>query len=204
MAVQGNVVILSKTLMSEGICVGAWDVANEKMIRLLDEKAQRLSRSAPYEIGECYAITYSPHYRINPPHTEDVAVYEHNYLDTLDEDDFNNLVSSLCDEDIHLSELFDGKLVWDGSGYMEPDDTTGYSVQIATLDCSLTKNGNYYEHSRFGASARKIRYVGARPLAELPYRLPAGTRIRFSLARFWDKDGDGKLRAYLQLSGIYE
>ncbi|WP_323148543.1 hypothetical protein [Pseudomonas oryzihabitans] len=204
MAIQGNVVILSKTLMAEGVCVGAWDVANERMLRLLDEKAQRLSNGAPYEIGQCYMIKYAPHYRIIPPHTEDAAVYEYNYLDTLDEDDFDNLISSLCDEAIDLEDLFDGKIVWDGSGHMEPDDTTNYSVQIATLNCSLTKNGNYFENSRFGTASKRIRYVGARPLAELPNRLSAGTRIRFSLARFWDKDKDGKLRAYLQLSGIYE
>ncbi|GAC1036755.1 hypothetical protein thsps117_15120 [Pseudomonas sp. No.117] len=190
--------------MAEGVCVGAWDVANERMLRLLDEKAQRLSHGAPYEIGQCYTIKYALHYRITPPHTEDAAVYEYDYLGALDEDDFDGLISSLCDEAIDLEDLFDGKIVWDGSGYMEPDNTTNYSVQIATLNCSLKKNGDYFENSRFGTASKRIRYVGARPLAELPNRLSAGTRIRFSLARFWDKDKDGKFRAYLQLSGIYE
>jgi hypothetical protein len=204
MAVNTNIVVLSRTLMSGGVCVGALDVVNDKMLRLLDDKAHKLLPDAPYQVGQCYAIKYAQHYNIRAPHTEDAAVYEFNYLDDLEENDFDELISSLCNDNLSLEELFDGKLLWDGSAHMEPGDTTDYSVQIATLDCDLTKSGDYFESFSWGAPTKRIKYVGARPLADLPNKLTAGTRIRFSLARFWDKDKDGNLRAYLQLSGIYE
>lgn len=204
MAVTTNIVVLSKTSMTGGVCVGAWDESNRKMLRLLDDKAQRLASDAPYQIGQCYQITYAPHYNIRPPHTEDAAVYESAYIGDLNDEDFDTLISSLCDEDLSLDDIFDGKLIWDGSAHMEPSNTTNYSVQIATLDCALVKSGDYFEHFSWGASTKRIKYVGVRPLADLPSTIAAGTRIRFSLARFWDREKDGVLRAYLQLSGIYD
>jgi hypothetical protein len=203
MAVSSNVVILTRTLMNGGVCVGAFDVINNRMLRLLTEKGQRLPQDAPFMVGEAYEVTYATHYHIKNPHTEDVAVYAYRYLDEVDVDSFEDLIESLCEQDLSLEEIFDGDLIWNTSAYMTPANCTDYSVQIATLTCDLTKNGEYYEYASWGNQSKKIKYVGIQPIENLPMRIIAGTPIRFSLARFWDKDHDGVLRAYLQISGIY-
>lgn len=203
MAEFGNVVILTRTIMKDGVCVGAWDVNNDRMLRLLNEKGHKLSDEAPFQVGEAYKIKYATHYNITKPHTEDVAVYQYTYLDEVETKDFNDLIEFLCIQDLALEELFDGVLIWEGSAHMTPDNCTDYSVQIATLTCELTKSGEYYEQFIWGHPTKRIKYVGALPIDELPSCLPPGTPIRFSLARFWDRHKDGTYRAHLQLSAIY-
>ncbi|GAB7259294.1 hypothetical protein [Dickeya ananatis] len=113
MSISANVVILSKTKMSgDHICVGAYDIDNETMIRLLDSRAGTLDCDAPYEIGELYHITYARRYVINSPHVEDVAVYQYQIQspDVLIENYgvnwFNDIAYELCDSVESLENIF--------------------------------------------------------------------------------------------------
>ncbi|MDL0434053.1 hypothetical protein QPM17_23210 [Marinobacter sp. TBZ242] len=195
------VVIMTRTAMSGGICVGAYDVVNEKMIRLLDNRAGRLTADAPYQIGEVYSMVYAERYNLIPPHAEDVAVYEAEYRGECPDDYFDGLVNDVTVFSVRLSELFDGKLHWESSGFILEDDLPGYSVQIATLQHPLMRDDDYFRSLGLGGRKR-IKYVGEKPIRYLPMIIQPGVKIRFSLARFWDK-GDGVKRAYLQISGIY-
>lgn len=195
------VVIMTRTVMSGGVCVGAYDLVHKKMIRLLDNRAGRLSENAPYQIGEVYSMVYAERYKITPPHAEDVAVYEAEYSRVCEDELFYNLVDELTYFGIGLTELFDGKLHWESSGFILDDDIPSYSVQIATLRYPLIKDGEYFKKSGFGGEKR-IKYVGEKPIHRLPSIISPGVKVRFSLARFWNK-GDGIYRAYLQISGVY-
>lgn len=195
------VVIMTRTVMSGGVCVGAYDVVNEKMIRLLDHRASRLAADAPYQIGEIYSMVYAERYNLIPPHAEDVAVYEAEYRKECTDDYFDDLVNGMTVFSIRLSDLFDGKLHWESSGFILEDDLPGYSVQIATLQYPLIRDDDYFRRLGLG-SGKKIKYVGEEPIRRLPMMIQPGVKVRFSLARFWDK-GDGVRRAYLQISGIY-
>lgn len=197
-----EVVILTRTLMAGGVCVGAYDVTNRKMIRLLGPTANRLMAEAPYEVGEFYSMVYAVRYQLSAPHTEDVAVYEAECLGEYEADDFEELIDSLTDELKNPSELFDGKPKWEPSGFISPDDASSFSVQIASLECDLVKSGEHFEQKKWGVTIKKMKYVGQKPISQLPSIIRAGSRIRFSLARFWDK-GDGVTRAYIQISGVY-
>ena len=197
-----EVVILTRTLMAGGVCVGAYDVANSKMIRLLGPTANRLTAEAPYEVGEVYSMAYAVRYKLSAPHTEDVAVYEAKCLGEYDTDDFDGLIDSLTDELVNPGELFDGKPKWEPSGFILPDDSPSFSVQIASLECDLVKNGEHFEQKKWGVTIKRMKYVGEKPISQLPSIIRSGRRVRFSLARFWDK-GDGVERAYLQISGVY-
>lgn len=203
--VNSEVVILSKTKMSgNNICVGAYDVLNKIMLRLLSDRAGALNVNYPYEIGQAYEITYEGRYKLDRPHTEDVAVYAFKGIPPTPAHDLDELTAELSIICPDLTSIFDGKLCWEnGSGFIEEQDNIGYSVQIVRLECPLHKEGDYYVEKRFGISIRKVKYVGFLGIGNMPQSIPGGTKIRFSLARLWDKNEDGNRRAYLQLSGIY-
>jgi hypothetical protein len=204
-ATKSEVVIVSKTRMSENkICVGAYDIFNNRMLRLLSDTAGPLNDNYPYEIGQAYKMTYESRYKVTPPHTEDVAVYDYVEIEPTADHDLDAITSGLAIQCAELSNLFDGALRWEnGSGFVEEENNLGYSVQIATLGHPLSKDGDYYVQRRFGLAISKVKYVGHLSFDDMLQVIPSGTKIRFSLARLWDKNGDGNRRAYLQLSGIY-
>lgn len=204
MSIKSNVVILSKTKMSNPhVCVGAYDIEHNRMLRLLGSKTERLLDTCPYEIGQLYDMTYGPKYKIEFPHTEDVAVYESNLLSE-HFDYFDDLTEHLAKKDINLDDLFNGLLKWENSkGYLaEEDKMIDHSVAIATLNYSLVRMGDCYSTNDI-FNRKMVKYVGYRDIQQLPRVINAGTKIRFSLPRMWDMNNDGNKRSYLQLSGIY-
>ncbi|WP_449649197.1 hypothetical protein [Rahnella aceris] len=201
--INANIVILSRTKMSgENICVGAFDLENEVMIRLLDDKARALTTGHPFQIGESYHIRYAQRYQRIPPHIEDVAVYEYQKISD-DPAVLDAVVEEKCISNLDLTQVFSGKLLWDNQkGYALESDPPSHSVQIVSINSNLIRSGEYYECGGV-LNKRQIKYVGELPITSLPPIIEAGTPIRLSLARPWDKNGDGIKRCYLQLSGAY-
>lgn len=205
MATTARVVILSRTKMSaSNICVGGYDIDNNVMLRLLSDKAGALNDTYLYQVGETYEVTYMPRYQIEEPHTEDVAVYKYVKIQTVPGCDLSALTSLLTLKNLNLQDLFDGKLCWENdSGYIAESNNVKYSVTIATLKIDLYKEGSYYLNKKWGIQINKIKYVGDLSIDSMPNIIHSGTKIRFSLARMWDINKDGKRRSHLQLSGIY-
>lgn len=198
-----EVVILTKTQMAGGVCVGAYDSDNERMIRLLDNRAGRLGTDAPYEVGQTYSMTYAVRYQLIAPHVEDVAVYEATNTGSLNSAELRDLALSLSSGTLKISELFQGKLSKNGSWFASQEDCPDFSVQIVKTRIPMFKDGpQHFKEVGLGASGR-VKYVGSAPFARLPLIIATGTPVRYSLARFWDK-GDGVMRAYLQLSAAYK
>lgn len=206
MSTKSRIAILSKTKMSANyICVGGFDIDNNRMLRLLGPRTERLTEDYPYEIGQLYEMTYAPKHNIEPPHSEDVAVYDYHLIDD-NYEDFNELTDHLSSDlkNIRLDDLFDGKLRWENhKGYLTEEDNVDHSVEIATLNYPLRKLGDEYICGDI-FNRKKVKYVGYKDISELPIVINAGTKIRFSLPRMWDRNNDGDRRSYLQLSGIYE
>jgi hypothetical protein len=213
MATVSNIVILSRTKMAgDKICVGGYCCTNDKYVRLLSEKAQALHSDEPYEIGDIYRIKYAPLYanRIEPPHIEDIVIYEQRFIETLDKDVFmDKYINELSIECDHIKNLFEEKLHWTNSkGYLLESDIPSSSVVIARLSHTLEKKKDedsffYIDRSiKFFPQTYAVKYVGEEEYSG-NIVLPAGTAIRFSLARWWDMKGNGEYRSYLQLSGFY-
>lgn len=203
--ITSKVIILSRTKMSGiNVCVGAFDIANNRMLRLLNNNAGALTQDCPFHIGETYTIKYETRYRICPPHTEDVAVYEFVQMQEIDGFDLASVTSSLSSTHLTLDTIFDGKLIWENQkGYVSENNITDYSVTITSLGYDLTKDLDCYVHRHWGLVQKSIKYVGSLDITSMPQTITAGTKIRFSLARLWDMRKDGNRRAYLQLSGVY-
>lgn len=213
MGVISNVIILSRTKMSgDKICVGGYCSRHNRYVRILSDTAKALHADEPYQIGEVYELEYAPLYanRIVLPHIEDIVVYKQSFIETLDEDVFmDEYINELSIECDHIKNLFEEKLNWtNNKGYLLESDIPSSSVVIAKLSHKLEKKKDedsffYIDRSRnFLPQQYAVKYVGEEQYSE-DIVLPAGTAIRFSLARWWDMNKDGKHRSYLQLSGFY-
>lgn len=127
----------------------------------------------------------------------------------MNQDDLlNNVATPLSIGPLHIKGLFEDKLKWENNkGYLLKSAIPASSVVIAKLSHSLEKRQIeddfcYTDKSGLLPKTYAVKYVGERSLSG-NIILPAGTPIRFSLARWWDKNKDEKLRSYLQLSGFY-
>ncbi|MBU0252541.1 dual OB domain-containing protein [Enterobacter hormaechei] len=199
-----DVIILSRTKMSgEKICVGGLDLNSGEMLRLLDNTASALTSKFPYKIGETYTIEFAPRRYRTSPHIEDVAVYDYKLAKAYNKTDLDTIVYQKAESCGDLRDLFSGKLLWNNNkGYALEANPPAFSVQIATLNKILVKNGTDYQE--FGYSnPRRVKYVGELDMSKMPTIINTGTPVRFSLARPWDKDGNGVKVCYLQLSGVY-
>ena len=99
MGIVSKVIILSRTKMSgDKICVGGYCSFHKRYVRLLSNTAQALHANEPYQIGEVYELEYSPRYanQMDPPHVEDIAVYEKKYLKTINQDDLKKIDAEIA------------------------------------------------------------------------------------------------------------
>ncbi len=204
-----DVLIVAKTHLTEGVCIGALD-RNGRFLRLLDEKGAHQPSDCPFEINQVWEITSRKADKRVPPHVEDVKILHKEYKRKLRNEQTMLQVLKNCNVKIwkgNPETLFDGCLLWTakGSGYISgkariPDHSVGFWI----TDKELTKY-NVYEKIRYRYSCsqngRSLPYVGVETPAEI---IPAGTLLRVSLARWWDKDGEIEERCSLQLSGWYD
>jgi len=211
--ITSRVVIVSRTKMSgDRICLGGYDYDRKENIRLLTETAKYFQESAPFQIGQVYSIRYISRYsnQIIPPHVEDKVVYEYKLVEVLNNQQLLQLAMKIAGQPIIIKDLFNGYLNWENSsGYLLQDRVPSHSVCIAILNTDLVGTEDNYNNVYFGTTksnpfngSYKAKYVGIEELKG-SLTIKAGTPIRFSLARWWDKNNDGKKRAYLQLSGFY-
>lgn len=204
-----RILIVAKTHLSKAVCVGALAV-NGRFLRLLDEHGANPPVHTDYEVRQIWEIKCRKAHRIRPPHTEDVNVLYKEYLGTLDISRPMLDVLGKCKVKIWQGSpdvLFDGCLLWSekGSGFLNkscylPKNSVGFWMP----DKPLTKY-NVYEKVRYlypcETAKRSLPYVGFASPAET---IPAGTIVRVSLARWWDKYGETEERCSLQLSGWYD
>lgn len=201
-----DVIIVSKTHMTNAACVGGV-LANGKFVRLLNSDGYNQDSDTDIEVGEVYTISFSEREDKTPPHIEDILVHSMTYKFTFESIDkmVEYLTSKLKVKIWKGSSdvLFDGNLQWTsgGSGYISesggvPNNSVGFWIPDKDL-----KRNDFNEKVRYSYPIRwrNISYVGFQNPVD---KIPAGTLVRVSLARWWSPNEDEE-RCYLQLSGWY-
>ena len=201
-----DVIIVSKTHMSSAACVGGV-FANGRFVRLLDSDGYNQDSDTGLEVGDVYTITFSERREKTPPHVEDILVHTMDHKFSFSS--IEKMVEYLTDKlKVKIwrgstAVLFDGNLEWTsgGSGYISesggiPDNSVGFWIPDRDLN-----RKDYNEKVRYSYPIRwrNISYVGYQNPVD---NIPAGTLVRFSLARWWSRNEDEE-RCYLQLSGWY-
>jgi len=204
-----QIIIVSKTHMSNAICVGAI-AANGKYIRLLNEGGCNQPNNTEFEVRQVWEIEYEERISKKPPHVEDVIIKSKKFKRMLENEismlqmvqRFNATIWSGSPEN-----TFDGLLQWTnrGSGYIsEHGHIPNNSVGFWTSDKDLTKTIDFgkvrYNYPQ-STNWNSLPYVGFEEAIEV---IPAGTLVRVSLARWWDTNGTTEKRCSLQLSGWYD
>lgn len=200
-----NVIIVSKTQMRNGYCVGGIIEDTGQLIRIHGARGQNLGLDAPYEIGDVWLMDVERAWNVRPaPHTEDMQTIA---FDKISNIGFSGIINYVRN---HVHELnvargpiqnaFDGALHFDGNkNYVNRNHVPNYSTQFWIPDQPLYRVESYgkfyYRYNNV-----RIKFVG---LQETVAVIPAGSIVRISLANWWDGDGSGEDRCYLQLSGWY-
>jgi|GEM_PF-2256255 hypothetical protein len=206
--VSKNVVILARTQMKGHVCIGAFDSDSNRYIRLLTENAENQNEDSPYQVGQVYSVEYENREGLVLPHCEDVCVQNSCFLGTLTREQLQKFLNRIAISNIHIRDLFDGALNWEhNKAFLLKNSMNlpNYSVVVASLnhDLFLSK----YDEQRFyyidGICTFTVPYVGVNDIGGLR-KITAGRYVRFSLARWWDGNGNFDVaRAYLQLSAVY-
>lgn len=206
-----NVLILSKTKMQNGnCCIGVITIPEGIPLRLLSANGHYFKDDIGLEIRQIFSIRYVTPNNLIAPHIETVHVTSGNLVETLPRNEtMLQRIQSLNFPIWHgvPQNLFEGLLKWqdNGRGYISRPEIPTNSVGFWISDKDLTHHvdgygNNLYEYPDFFDTA-VIKYVGFQIPADT---IPAGTLLRVSLAKWWQKDANTEHRCYLQLSGWYD
>jgi putative nucleic acid modification protein with dual OB domain len=210
-----KVLIVARTHMNGGICVGGLTLDTHKNIRLKPPGRANHTEDTAFEIGQIWELDFYEVAAAKPPHIEDVIVTGQRLVEQVP-----NMREFLLQR-IHPwqggpEQLFDRCLCLKGTGgYISASGSiarcsTGYWLPDRTLSLNKplipdTQNNKlYYETLRIAENKRptilSIKYVGfAAPIN----KIPPGMLVRVSLARWWRPTETSEERCYLQLSGWY-
>ncbi len=199
------VLIVSKTQMRNGVCVGGIVESTGELIRIHNERGGNLSSDAPYEIGERWELEIKPAWNVRQsPHIEDKQVSSGHKIESIG---LNGVIDYIKSHDLgqrlvsgSLERAFEECLHLCGTkNYISTEKVPSFSTQFWITDTDLIHSVEFEKHYYYYGEIR-LKFVGFQsPIA----RIPAGSIIRLSLANWWDGDGSGENRCYLQLSGWY-
>lgn len=204
-----NVLIVAKTRMGTGACIGAITETGTS-VRLLAADAEVNERfNLEYEIGDVWELLdYSPPSEVIPPHIEDVIVRAKRRRRTS-----NKLLAAIrrfmpptCGG---LDALYSGLLQVSNSGRVYigqdaiPKASTLFWQPDRPLRFSISSRGHFRYAYPSDEGERYLTYVGFQPPVET---LPAGILLRVSLARWWQPHDhpEEEPRCYVQISGWFE
>lgn len=204
-----EVLIVSKTHMTNAACVGGLVLCNNTYLRLLNNGGYNQPIDTSFKVGDVWDVTFTRRPNLHPPHVEDVIVSTKRFLRKTEDVAGYLEEIDVIDWDGHIDNLYDGLLHWtnSGSAYIPIDgEMPNQSVGFWTSDRTLTKS-IYKEKTRFsypnGRNYRHVSYVGYQDSIDT---IPAGTIIRVSLSRVFPPEGSPiqvPKGYYLQLSGWY-
>lgn len=201
-----KVLIVAKTKLGKGACIGAM-TQDGSSLRLVEEGEEtHLGAGHEFEIGDVWEIDALFPEKLRPPHVEDVVVRQKRRVGIVKD------VSMIIVDRMPVLEgppegLYDGCTRVTGMGSMyvsERSGLPGFSTQIWRIDREILKmvvDGKvYYSFTASDGSTRRLSYVGFAPAED---RLPRGTLLRISLARWWRPADAEEMenRCYVQLSG---
>lgn len=202
-----TVLIVSRTQMANGVCVGAIDEANGELIRVHNERGGNLTSDAPFQVGDRWQMNVERAWNARPfPHTEDKQTSSYHKIENIGIEGIKNYIRTHSFgprmTNGSLAKTFEGKLhLGGGNNYINRDNIPCFSTQFWISDQDLVhviNNYNNKETHYYLYGDIRIKFVG---FQEHVARIVTGTIIRLSLANWWK--GQGEERCYLQLSGWY-
>lgn len=212
-----KIIIVSKTKMSNGECVGGINLDTKQNVRLLTSDGKNQSTDCDYKIGRIWDIDYQTRHNTTPPHNEDVLISSTSYTNKYaTQENLSKYIIQNSSPNTwslwrgNIDNLYDGLLEFtpNGSGFISqrvglPSMSVGFWIP----DKDLTLNKVYQE--RYGKVKynypssngwRSVTYVGTdEPIS----KISAQTLCRVSLARWWSPDNETEERCFLQLSCWY-
>lgn len=199
------ILIVSRTQMNNGVCVGGIDENSCELVRLHNDRGGNLSIDAPYQIGDRWEMNIKTAWNVrSKPHVEDKQTIPIRKIGNVGTQGIINFIHSHFFGNRlirgHIQKTFEGCLNFVGNkNFINHNRIPSFSTQFWIADDHLKHivqyGKHYYLYKEF-----KIKYVGLQNTIDV---IPAGTIIRLSLANWWDGDGSGEDRCYLQLSGWY-
>lgn len=203
-----RVLIVAKTHMKSGVCLGGLTRAQNRGVRLLPPNRPHYPADTQFEVGQVWDMEFHNAAGVEPPHVEDVFVTREKFVAQVPN------IREILLARIHPwqggpEQLYDGLLrISGGKGYISehnaiPAMSTGFWIADQPLNLKYTLEHDHIKPMyRLSGStiALTIPFVG---FAEPIKQIPAGTLLRVSLARWFDQNGRIERRCYLQLSGWY-
>lgn len=205
-----RVLIVAKTRMGAGACIGAITEKGES-VRLIPFNADpHDGANREYEVGDIWEISAEPETSLIPPHNENIVVYKKSRLRTTKTmKDLVSAIELLMPPKIgHPRELYEGLLRNTENGRLHIAKRSGipsYSTtfwrtdQPLTLDTEKQRLRYRYPTENGGCT---FTFAG---FQEPPETIPVGTLLRVSLAHWWrPKDRpEVEERCYAQISGWF-
>ncbi|MFW6070668.1 MAG: DNA helicase RecQ, partial [bacterium] len=202
-----KVVIVAKTRMGSGACVGALTFEGRSLRLIAPDRDSNPTFNMEYEIGDVWDIDAQEPPHVDPPHVENVIVHDKRRLPPIDD------VASFAQRQMSPvaggpDALFEGLAQVAASGALyisEEGGVPSFSTMFWQPDRPLqrvedAKRIRYRYDTEDGACT--LTFVGFQePIPEIP----AGSLLRVSLAHWWRPDDlpQGELRCYVQLSGWF-
>lgn len=201
-----KVLIVAKTRMNHGCCVGAYSLDSGENLRLLTEFGDKLPEDIEYKIGDIWEITFEKRSQLVPPHVEDVLVKTKTFSGRQEH------LGSFLKKTVPIwkdtpDQILGGKVNFPlgHSGYIDnkrglPSQSVGFWLPDRDVELTIFSDRRHYYY--FGIEQVYVfPYVGYVPVVE---KIPKGTLIRISLARWWSPNPGGQeKRSYCQMSGWY-
>lgn len=201
-----KVLIVARTRMHNGCCVGAYSLDTGENLRLLTETGDKLPENAEYNIGDVWEISFEKRPHIVKPHVEDVLVHKKSFIRRQQQ------LGTFLKKNVPIwkgspNQILEGKVYFPlgQSGYIDgkyglPSQSVGFWQPDKDLELTIFADQRHYYY--FGDEQVYVfPYVGYAPALE---KIPKGTLIRISLARWWSPNPGGQeRRSYCQMSGWY-
>ena len=206
---MNTVLIVSRTQMSHGVCVGGIVEETNEFIRLHTDTGGNLPTEAPYQIGDRWHMLVESAWNARPkPHVEDRQTTAVRHLEKIGRQGVANFIKQhCCITEGCITRLFNHTLQFSGhyflTGSVGKDKVPDHSVTFWVADKDLVKHIRTFEDKSetcYLYGSYRIKYVGFQ--TPLDY-IPQGTVLRISLANWWKKGDSDEERCYLQLSGGY-
>lgn len=202
-----HVLIVAKTHLRRGFCVGAI-AENGRSLRLDAPDFETPHFNAEYEIGDVWRIEQcSVPRECVLPHTEDIVVHRKRKVKQSSKllETIYQQMPPVCGD---VERLFDGAVRQDEQGrlYIGPGQVPGYSTLFWCPDQPLSLcsgPGDRFQYSYPGTTGKvTLSYTGT---ALAAHKIPAGSLVRISVARWWKPETTpwAEARCHLQVSGWF-
>jgi ATP-dependent DNA helicase RecQ len=200
-----KVVIVAKTRMGGGACVGGVTFAGQSVRLIAPGAAEHDAFNMEYQLGDVWELVDYEIPALTPPHVENIVVQRKRRLPPIDD-----LAAFVAERMAPVSGgpgvLFEGLAQHTASGVL-------YIAERSGVPAYSTMFWRPVQPLRLDDSGKRIRYRyrtpdGGRTLTFVGFQEPvdeiaAGTLLRVSLAHWWRAPArpDHELRCYVQLSG---